>query len=420
MNNILFKYNLNFIELYILSPNIQNIIDQESDISVYVGFDPTADCLHVGHLLSIYTLSHLQKNGVRPIALVGGATGLIGDPSGRSDERPFLSEDVLQYNVRSIETLLKNLLGNDVKVVNNADWYKNMSSTQFLRDIGKHFRVGAMLAKESVKNRLDGEGLSFAELSYQLLQAYDFNYLFINENCKIQIGGSDQWGNITAGIEYIRKTQDKEAYGITIPLLTTAQGVKISKSMGNAVWLSEEKDSPFELYQFFMRLDDEDIEPMLKRMTFLSLDEIDSILNEHRKNPEKRIGHKVLASEVTKFVHGEESTNLAIATTNALYGEGNLISIVNTKDLIHHFEKSGRLIELNRSDVIGRNILTIASSANMASSKKELRRLLESGGIYLNNNQVRDNIIIEEKDVVANSLIFLRTGKKNVKVVNLR
>lgn len=322
--------------------------------------------------------------------------------------------------MKSIEALLKKLLGDNVKVVNNADWYKNMSSTQFLRDIGKHFRVGAMLAKESVKNRLDGEGLSFAELSYQILQAYDFNYLFVNENCKIQIGGSDQWGNITAGIEFIRKTHDKEAYGITIPLLTTAQGVKISKSMGNAVWLSEEKDSPFEFYQFFMRLSDEDIEPMLKRMTFLSLDEIEDVINEHRKNPEKRIGHKVLASEVTKFVHGEENTNLAILTTDALYGDGNLNSIKNAKHLIPHFEKSGCLVELNRSDVIGKNILTIAASASMTSSKKELRRLLDSGGLYLNNNQVRDNVVIDEKDVIANSLIFLRSGKKNIKVINLR
>jgi tyrosyl-tRNA synthetase len=398
---------------------LRDIVEKDPGCSVYAGYDPTADSLHVGHLISIITLSHLKRAGLKPIAIVGGATGMVGDPSGRSEERPLLSEQQIQTNLESLRRTLSGILGEDVKVLNNYDWYRDMSAISFLRNIGKHYRMGTMLAKDSVKSRLDGDGMSFTEFSYQILQGYDFNHLFEHHNCKIQIGGSDQWGNITAGIDLIHKLHGKEAFGLTVPLLTTANGVKIGKSMGNAVWLSAHRDSPYQLYQWAMRLDDADIEPMLKLLTFLPLQTVSEIAMEHSKRPEARQGHKILATEVTKLVHGEAGLNSAQQTSEILYGGSLDPSRTHASDLLSAFKDSGCIVSLPKSQVLGSNFLALASSAGITSSKAEIRRLAESGGIYLNNQSTKLEKVIEESDLIEGRALLLRTGKKNYKLVSL-
>lgn len=399
---------------------MKDIVEKDPKCSVYTGYDPTADSLHVGHLVSIVTLSHLKQAGLEPIAIVGGATGMVGDPSGRSEERPLLGEEAIQHNLSCLRKTLSTILGDDVKVLNNYDWYRDMSAISFLRNVGKHFRMGTMLAKDSVKSRLDADGMSFTEFSYQLLQGYDFNYLFENHNCKIQVGGSDQWGNITAGIDLIHKLHGKEAYGFTVPLLTTAGGVKISKSMGNAVWLSPHRDSPFQLYQWAMRLDDADIEPMLRLLSFLPLKQIKEIAIEHAKRPELREGHKILAQHVTSLVHSESGLISAKATSEMLFGGAKFDpSAVRANDLISAFKDSGCIVELPKSQVVGSSFYTLANTSKIAASGKEIKRLAENGGLYLNNNSVTLEKLIQEEDLVEGSAVLLRTGKKNYKLVTL-
>jgi len=386
---------------------------------VYAGYDPTADSLHVGHLISIVTLGHMRRAGLQPIAIVGGATGMVGDPSGRSEERPLLTEEQIQHNLSCLRETLSDILGDDVKVLNNYDWYRDMSAISFLRSVGKHFRMGTMLAKDSVRSRLEGDGMSFTEFSYQLLQGYDFNYLFENHNCKIQLGGSDQWGNITAGIDLIHKLHGKEAFGFTVPLLTTAGGVKISKSTGNAVWLSAHKESPYQLYQWAMRLEDADIEPMLRLLTYLPLKDVHDISIEHHKLPEARHGHKILAAEVTKLVHGEKGLNSAKATSDILYGGKLDPSQTRASDLLAAFKDSGCIVYLPKSQVLGSTFLSLAMAAQVSSSKSEIRRLADGGGIYLNNTNVHLDKAIEPSDLIEGQAVLLRTGKKNYKLVAL-
>jgi tyrosyl-tRNA synthetase len=396
------------------------VVEQDPKCAAYVGFDPTADSLHVGHLISIMTLSHLQKSGVEPIAIVGGATGMVGDPSGRSEERPLLGEAAIEHNLSCLRETLSSILGENTKVLNNYDWYRDMNAISFLRNVGKHFRMGTMLAKDSVKSRLEGDGMSFTEFSYQLLQGYDFNHLFEHHNCKIQVGGSDQWGNITAGIDLIHRLHGKEAYGFTVPLLTTAGGIKISKSMGNAVWLSPQRDSPFQLYQWAMRLDDADIEPMLRLLTFLPMKQISDITIEHSKSPERREGHKILAQHVTSLVHGDKGLISAKATTEMLFGGSKFdSSTVRANDLISAFKDSGCTVSVPKSQVLGSSFYSLANAAQIVSSGKELRRLAESGGLYLNNHITPLDKVIQEEDLVEGSTILLRTGKKNYKLVTL-
>lgn len=344
---------------------------------------------------------------------------MVGDPSGRSEERPLLAEAQIQHNLAQLKLTLSGILGDGVKVVNNYDWYKDMSAISFLRNIGKHFRMGSMLAKDSVKSRLDGDGMSFTEFSYQLLQGYDFNYLFEQHNCRIQIGGSDQWGNITAGIDLIHKLHGKEAFGFTVPLLTTANGVKISKSTGNAVWLSAHRDSPYQLYQWAMRLDDADIEPMLRLLTFLPLQTVSDIATEHKKLPDLRTGHKVLASEVTKLVHGEKGLASAKATSDILYGGHLDTSTTSASDLVSAFKDSGCITTLSKDKIIGSDLLNLASAAGLASSKGEIRRLSDSGGLYLNNVSTKMDKVITASDLIEGKAILLRSGKKNYKLVSL-
>lgn len=402
------------------SPALRDIVEQDPKCSVYAGYDPTADSLHVGHIISIITLGHLQKAGLKPIAIVGGATGMIGDPSGRSEERPLLSEEQIQYNLGKLRETISGVLGDEVLVVNNYDWFKNMTAIDLLRNVGKHFRMGTMLAKDSVKTRLDSDGgMSFTEFSYQLLQGYDFNYLFEHHNCKIQCGGADQWGNITAGIDLIHRLHRQEAYGFTVPLLTTAAGVKIGKSMGNAVWISAHRESPYQLYQWAMRLDDADIEKMLRLLTYVPLKQVSEIVEEHHKKPEAREGHKILAYEVTKLVHGEKAAEGAASTTQVLYGGTLDTSVIRASDLISAFKDSGCVTSIPKSSAIGATFRQLAGNSGIVSSKAELRRLGESGGIYLNNVSTNLDHVITDADTIEGRALLLRSGKKNYRLVTL-
>lgn len=345
---------------------------------------------------------------------------MIGDPSGRSEERPLLGEEQIQYNLSKLRETISGVLGDDVLVVNNYDWFKDMSAIDLLRNVGKHFRMGSMLAKDSVKSRLDSEGgMSFTEFSYQLLQGYDFNYLFEHHNCKIQCGGADQWGNITAGIDLIHRLHRQEAYGFTVPLLTTAAGVKIGKSMGNAVWISAHRESPYQLYQWAMRLDDADLEKMLRLLTYVPLKQVAEIVEEHYKKPEAREGHKALAYEVTKLVHGEKAAEAATATTRVLYGGTLEAATTRAADLISAFKDTGCIAKLPKSQAVGQPLRQFAFASGIVSSKAEIRRLGESGGLYLNNVSANLEQVIQESDTIEGQAILLRSGKKNYRLVIL-
>src|ERR1700730_11617459 len=294
--------------------------------SGYIGFDPTSDSLHIGSLVPILLLVHLQKGGHKPVALVGGATGMVGDPSGKSEERNLLSEEVLNHNLAGVKKQLEKYLDfnpslpNAAEVVNNYDWFREMRFLDFIRDIGKHITVNYMSAKDSVKKRLEGEnGMSFTEFTYQLVQGYDFYWLYANKNCKLQMGGSDQWGNITTGTELIRRMAGGEAFAFTCPLLTKADGGKFGKTEKGNIWLDPEKTSPYDFYQFWLNATDEDAEKWIKIFTFFSREEIHSLIDSHQKNPADRILQKALAKEVTVFIHGKAEFEQALVTTEKLF-----------------------------------------------------------------------------------------------------
>src|SRR5689334_20728336 len=300
--------------------------------AAYIGFDPTADSLHIGSLVPILLLVHLQKAGHKPIALVGGATGMVGDPSGKSEERNLLSEEVLSKNVQGVKKQLEKFLdfncgANSAEMVNNYDWFKEIKFLDFIRDTGKHITVNYMMAKDSVKKRIEGDtGMSFTEFSYQLVQGYDFLWLYQNKNCKLQMGGSDQWGNIVTGTELIRRKTNGEAFAFTCPLITKADGSKFGKTEQGNVWLDTQRTSPYQFYQFWLNASDEDAEKWIKIFTFLKKDEIDSILLSHKQDAGKRILQKKLADEITVFVHGKEEYEKAIATTEKLFANQNAVA----------------------------------------------------------------------------------------------
>ena len=377
---------------------------------IYIGFDPTADSLHVGSLLPALMLARFQQAGHRPIVLVGGATGMVGDPSGRSAERQLQTLDLLRANVEAIKNQLARFFhfeGSAAAIAaNNFDWTQGVSYLEFLRDIGKHFTVNHMLAKESVRARLEDRehGISYTEFSYMLLQAFDFLHLFQNEGCRIQGGGSDQWGNITAGIDLIRKKTGAQAYGITFPLLTTSSGEKFGKSAGNAVWLDANRTSPYQFYQYWINTDDRDVERFLKLFTFLPLEEIAAIL---RSPPEQRVAQKRLAAEVTKLVHGEEALAQAVKASDVLFG-GEVAGLTD-RDLaeifadVPSFEIS---LPMKITDALVR--------AGAAKSKGEATRLVAGGGVYLNNQRVDGaDAQIRAEDRASESMLIVRVGKKS-------
>eukprot|EP01121_Diplochlamys_sp_Union-15-3_P014472 TRINITY_DN460_c0_g1_i1.p1 TRINITY_DN460_c0_g1~~TRINITY_DN460_c0_g1_i1.p1 ORF type:complete len:439 (+),score=65.80 TRINITY_DN460_c0_g1_i1:45-1361(+) len=404
-----------------VTDNVTDIPDHVlKDSSVYFGIDPTSDSLHIGHLISVTILKRLQRVGIKPVLLIGGATGQIGDPSGKQTDRPILSVDEIENNMKGLNNSLRELFGPEVIVKNNYDWYKDMGAIPFLRDVGRYFRLGNMLNKASVQSRLgEGEsGMSFTEFSYQLLQGYDFAQLYQKYNCKIQLGGADQWGNIVAGIDYIRKTMGQDAYAITVPLLTTSTGKKIGKSEGNAVWLRSDKTSPYQFYQWLYNTTDEDVPRFLRYFTLLSLEEILEIEKEHNNRLGDRYGQKILAETVTEFVHGKAATERSVEASRVLFGGSP--RALKSSDILEAFKDSGNIFMLNEDEVLGQKLIDVAMKIKIAPSKGELKRLIPSGGLYLNNNAV-DSIeqVVKSEHLIDNSLLLLRVGKKNIKLIKL-
>lgn len=390
---------------------------------VYAGFDPTADSLQIGNLVAILALAHFQRCGHRPIALAGGATGMIGDPSFRSAERELLSRETVEANLEGIRENLSRFLDFDdatapATIVNNHDWVGAFSYIEFLRDVGKHFRMGTMLGKESVRSRLDSdEGMSFAEFSYQTIQAYDFLHLHDTQGCRLQIGGSDQWGNITAGIDLIHKRRGAQAFGLTHPLVCDSSGQKFGKSEGGAVYLSAARTSTYDFYQYFLRTEDADAEGYLKIFTFLELAEIAEIARAAAAEPEKRLAQTRLAEEVTRIVHGDDGLRVAQRASAVLFG-GELTD-VSSDDLLAIFSDVPST-ERPRDAIVGAPIIEIVVAAGLCKSNGETRRLISNGGLYINNTRVAAiDAAVQADHLIDGRVILLRSGKKNYHVVKV-
>jgi len=397
---------------------------EEASHSVYVGFDPTSDSLHLGNLVGIVALSWMEKFGHKPYALVGGATGRIGDPSGKSTERPFLDDLVLENNVKQIGLQLKTILdrcktSTSITIMDNHQWYKNINVIDFLRDVGKHFRLGAMLAKESVKLRLNSqEGMSFTEFSYQMLQGYDFYHLFNNHQINVQMGGSDQWGNITAGLELIRRLTAKTAHGATFHLLTKSDGKKFGKTESGAVWLSAEKMIPYEFYQYLVQTADSDVIQLLKMLTFLETDEIMKLEKEMKSTdylPNR--AQKILAKEVTTFVHGKEACDIAVDVTNK--ARPGAEASLNAQDLIALSSNMPHK-EMALIQVLNQKYTHLAAESGIVTSRSEALRLVKNQGAYLNNEKITDpNYVITEKDLIDQKYVLLGMGKKKKLLISV-
>lgn len=395
----------------------------EARAPVYGGFDPTSDSLQVGNFVTIMGLAHFQRCGHKPVALVGGATGMIGDPSGKSAERNLLGPEQVEKNLAGIRENLSRFLDFDhpaapAVIVNNHDWISKFSYIDFLREVGKHFRVNAMLAKESVRARMEGEaGISYAEFSYQLIQAYDFLHLRDTLGVRIQIGGSDQWGNITAGTELIRRLRGEEAYGLTFPIICDSTGQKFGKSAGNAVYLDAARTSFYDFYQFFIRTADTDVIRFLKIFTFLSLEEIAELERELRTNPEARLPHRKLAEEMTRCVHGARGLRIAEEASRVLFG-GELTGL--TADELLAIFANVPSVELPRTGVSGLPVVDLAVMAGLCKSKGEARRLIANGGLYLNGRRVeKAEETVGPADIIEDRVIVLRSGKKTFHLVKL-
>jgi tyrosyl-tRNA synthetase len=390
---------------------------------VYAGFDPTSDSLQAGNLVTILVLTHFQRCGHRVIALVGGATGMIGDPSGKTSERTLLTPEQVEKNLEGIKENLSRFLDfahptAPAKILNNHDWLGTFTFLDFLRDVGKHFRMGNMLGRESVRARLASEaGMSFTEFSYALLQGYDFLHLFDTEGCRFQVGGSDQWGNITAGTELVRKLRSEEVFGVTTPLVCDSAGQKFGKSEGNAVFLDPKKTSPYNFYQFFFRTTDADVVRFLKIFTFLSMDEVGALEQTVKEAPERREAQRRLAEEVTRTVHGEEGLQIALRASEVLFGGS--IEGLSAAELSAIFADVPSA-ELTRDVVVGAPVIDVAAAAGLCQSKGAARRLVQSGGLNLNNNRVPDiETTVKEEDLVEGVVAVLRSGKKNFHLVRI-
>ncbi|NQT92835.1 MAG: tyrosine--tRNA ligase [Lentisphaerae bacterium] len=396
----------------------------ELPITVYGGFDPTSSSLQAGNLVAVMVLAHFQRCGHKVIALVGGATGQIGDPSGKTGDRALISREQVRENVKGIGENLERFIDFEhpsvpAELVDNSDWLEAFGYIEFLQTVGRHFRMGAMLGRDSVRTRLESdEGMSYTEFSYALLQAYDFLMLHDSRQCVVQAGGSDQWGNITAGVELVRKLRGAEVYGVTAPLVCDSSGRKFGKSEGNAVYLDHRLTSYFDFYQFFYRTADVDVIRFLKIFTFLSLDRIAELEGELKTEPESRVAQKALAEEVTRNVHGEKGLEVAQRSSAVLYGEA--MDGLRAEDLMDIFADVPST-ELSRAEVEGSSIVDVAGASGLCKSKGEARRLVESGGLYLNNVRVpgKDRTVAGE-DIVDGRVLVLRSGKRNhhlVKVV---
>lgn len=409
-----------------IMPGTAEQLDKEMTTG-YIGFDPTSDSLHIGSLVPIIVLVHMQRAGHKPIALLGGATGMVGDPSGKSEERNLLSEDALRKNVAGIKKQLEKFLDfdpareNAAELVNNYDWFKDVGFIQFLRDSGKHITVNYMMAKDSVKNRIEGEtGISFTEFAYQLMQAYDFYWLYKNKNCKIQAGGSDQWGNLTTGTEFIRRKCGGEAFAFTNPLITKADGGKFGKTEKGNIWLDPEKTSPYQFYQFWLNATDEDAEKWIRIFSFIPKAEIELLALEHRKNPETRMLQKRLAKEVTELVHGKEEYQSAVNTTEKLFnskaaeGLQNLSEdeFLQSMDGVPQFEYPLQKIRT------GIDVISFLAETNIFPSKGEARKTVQGGGVSINRKKVENILMtVDDTTLFKEKYILVQKGKKNYYLV---
>lgn len=389
---------------------IQDISDEElinklnnEKLTFYIGTDPTADSMHIGHYSSFLISKRLAKYGHKPILLVGGATGLIGDPKPTA-ERPMITKEAVEHNIKGLTKQAKEIFG--FEVVNNYDWTKDINVIDFLRDYGKYFNVGYMLAKDKVRSRME-TGITYAEFSYMILQALDFLHLYETKNCVLQVAGSDQWGNITAGIELIRKKTDKTAYGMVMPLVTDSNGVKFGKTEGNALWLDKNKTSSYELYQYLVNLEDSMIISYLKKLTFLSREEIEEIEAKHNEHPELREAHKILAREIITDLHGKEEYEKAVRISEALF-KGNFNDLSN-EELGEAFKGNEvKEIELNK------NILDVLVEMNVATSKRQAREFISGNSIEIKGEKVKElDKTITEQDLINNTFLIIKRGKKN-------
>ena len=390
----------------------------------YIGFDPTADSLHIGSLVQILILKHFQNAGHKPIALVGGATGMVGDPSGKSAERNLLDEASLQKNIEGVKAQLSRFLDfnaseNPAELVNNFDWMKDISLIDFVRDTGKHITVNYMMAKDSVKKRLSSEskvGMSFTEFTYQLFQGYDFYHLYKEMDCKLQMGGSDQWGNITTGTELIRRKAQGKAYAITVPLVTKADGTKFGKTEGGNVWLDANRTSPYKFYQYWLNASDEDAEKYIKIFTFLDKEAIEALIIEHRETPHLRLLQKKIGEEVTIMTHGQEAFDNAIKASQILFGKSTSedLKSLDEQTFLDIFEGvpqasvSKEDID-NGLDMIG----ALAAKTGFLKSNGEARRALKENAISVNKEKVKEDFVISTSDIIANAYVLLQRGKKN-------
>jgi len=392
-------------------------------VAGYIGFDPTADSLHVGHLTQIMTLIHFQRAGHKPYALVGGATGMVGDPSGKSAERNLLSEEALTTNVRSLENQLKKFLdfntgANSAEMVNNYDWFQNFSFLDFIRDVGKHLTVNYMMAKDSVKKRLEGEtGMSFTEFSYQLVQGYDFYWLWKNKKCMVQMGGSDQWGNIVTGTELIRRMGSGSAFAITTQLIKKADGTKFGKTESGAIWLDSKKTSPYKFYQFWLNTTDVDAKSWIRIFSLKGKEEIESLELEHDAAPHLRILQKALAEEITIRTHSEEALQTALKTSEFLFGTGSVdfLNQLNEEEVLEVFEGVPQF-KLSREELsAGINVTELlAEKSQVFASKGEAKKMIQGGGVSLNREKLADPVAVIAADKLVNGkYLIAQKGKKN-------
>ena len=417
----------NFVEelrwrgmLHDVMPGTEELLVKEH-VSGYIGFDPTADSLHIGHLAQIMTLLNFQRAGHKPYALVGGATGMVGDPSGKSAERNLLSEDVLLHNVSCVKGQLEKFLDfsgqNAAEMVNNYDWFKNFTFLDFIRDVGKHITVSYMMAKDSVQKRLEA-GLSFTEFTYQLVQGYDFYWLYSNKNCKLQMGGSDQWGNIVTGTELIRRKANGEAFALTTRLITKADGSKFGKTEEGNIWLDPKKTSPYRFYQYWLNTSDEDATNFIKVFTQFSREEIESLLAEHSVNPSERKLQKELAKDITVRVHSEEEYKTAVKASNILFGSSTTeeLQSLNEETLLAVFEGVPQTT-ITKSAFEGYNnvtdLLSVTTNGVIFPSKGEARKMIQAGGVSINKTKLEDANSRGSFTLLQNRYLLAQKGKKN-------
>ncbi|RLD41518.1 MAG: tyrosine--tRNA ligase [Bacteroidetes bacterium] len=426
---------VNFVEelkwrgmLHDIMPGVEELMEKEMS-SAYVGIDPTADSLHIGHLVGVMMLKHFQLAGHRPIALVGGATGMIGDPSGKSAERNLLDEATLRHNQEALKAQLAKFLDfesgepNAAELVNNYDWMNKFSFLDFIREIGKHLTVNYMMAKESVKKRIGEDskmGMSFTEFSYQLVQGYDFLHLYKHYSCKIQMGGSDQWGNITTGTELIRRKESGEAYAMTCPLITKADGGKFGKTESGNIWLDPEKTSPYAFYQFWMNTSDEDAKKYIKIFTLLGRKEIGELIQEHQKSPHLRLLQKTLAENITKMVHSEEALQNAIDASQILFGKG-------TSEMLEKLDEATFLAvfdgvpqsEITKEELTLPILDLLAERAKIFASKGEARRMIKENAVSVNKNKIKDDFDFSKAELLNGKYILVQKGKKKYYILHI-